>query len=168
MVRLYRPIQDPTDRGAWWATVQGVSKQQQPSINISLKVLVVLFQKYLTNNNLWKTELHVNNISYSLGLKNIHVIHIPIFTYYPRHTHMQTRDGHINACKHNGDKSIYFRNNWKWVTQSYLTLCDPMNYTVHGILQARILGWVAISFSKSLFPTQGSNPGLPHCRQILY
>ena len=107
-------------------------------------------------------------MSYSLGLKNIHITHIPIFTYYPRHTHMQTCDTHINACKHNGDESIYFRNNWKWVTQSCLTLCDPMNYTVHGILQARILGWVAISFSKSLFPTQGSNPGLPHCKQILY
>ena len=25
------------------------------------------------------------------------------------------------------------------VAQSYLTLCHPMNYTVHGILQARIL-----------------------------
>ena len=29
------------------------------------------------------------------------------------------------------------------VTQSCLTLCDPMDYTVHGILQARILEWVA-------------------------
>ena len=38
-----------------------------------------------------------------------------------------------------------------------------MNYTVHGILQARILEWVAFPF-----PTQGSNPDLPHCRQILY
>ena len=28
-----------------------------------------------------------------------------------------------------------------------LTLCDPLNYTVHGILQARILEWVAIPFS---------------------
>ena len=34
------------------------------------------------------------------------------------------------------------------VAQSCLTLCDPMDYTVHGILQARILEWVAISFSK--------------------
>ena len=32
--------------------------------------------------------------------------------------------------------------------QSYLTLCDPMNCTVHGILQARILEWVAFSFSR--------------------
>ena len=27
------------------------------------------------------------------------------------------------------------------------TLCDPMDYTVHGILQARILEWVAVPFS---------------------
>ena len=34
------------------------------------------------------------------------------------------------------------------VAQSCLTLCDPMNYAVHGILQARILEWVAIPFSR--------------------
>ena len=32
------------------------------------------------------------------------------------------------------------------VAQSYLTLCDPMDYTIHGILQARILEWVAFPF----------------------
>ena len=34
------------------------------------------------------------------------------------------------------------------VTQSRLTLCDAMDYRVHGILQARILEWVAFSFSR--------------------
>ena len=39
------------------------------------------------------------------------------------------------------------------VAQSYLTLCDPMDSSlpassVHGILQARILEWAAISFSR--------------------
>ena len=34
------------------------------------------------------------------------------------------------------------------VTQLYLTLCNPMDYTVHTILQARILEWVAIPFSR--------------------
>ena len=33
------------------------------------------------------------------------------------------------------------------VAQSCLTLCNPMDYTVHGILQARILEWVAYPFS---------------------
>ena len=34
------------------------------------------------------------------------------------------------------------------VAQSCPTLCDPIDYTVYGILQARILGWVAIPFSR--------------------
>ena len=34
------------------------------------------------------------------------------------------------------------------VTQSCLTLCDPMDYTVHGMLQARLQEWVAIPFSR--------------------
>ena len=34
------------------------------------------------------------------------------------------------------------------VTQSCPTLCDAIDYTVHGILQARILEWVAFPFSR--------------------
>ena len=53
------------------------------------------------------------------------------------------------------------------ITQSCLTLCEPTNcsppgFSVHGILEARILQWIAILFSR------GSNHGLLHCRQILY
>ena len=56
------------------------------------------------------------------------------------------------------------------VSQSCLTLCDPMDYSppgfsVHGILQARV-GCHALFHG--IFPTQGSNPGLLCCRQILY
>ena len=53
-------------------------------------------------------------------------------------------------------------------TQSCLTLCDPVDYTAHGILQVRILEWVAYPLLQGIFPTQGSNPGLLHCRLILY
>ena len=34
------------------------------------------------------------------------------------------------------------------VTQLCPTLCNPMDYTVHGILQAKILEWVAFPFSR--------------------
>ena len=93
------------------------------------------------------------------------------------------------------------------VTHSCPTLCDPMDYTVHRILQVRIPEWVVFPFSRDLsnpgvefrspalqanslpaepqgklkntgvgslslfqqiFPTQESNPGLPHSRQALY
>ena len=47
--------------------------------------------------------------------------------------------------------------------QSCRTLCDPLDCSppgssVHGILQARTLEWVAISFSRGIFLTQGLNP----------
>ena len=41
-----------------------------------------------------------------------------------------------------------------------LTLCDPIDYTVHGILQARILEWVAFPFSRGL-PNPGIEPRSP-------
>ena len=34
------------------------------------------------------------------------------------------------------------------VALSCLTLCNPVDYRVHGILQARILEWVAFPFSR--------------------
>ena len=53
------------------------------------------------------------------------------------------------------------------VTQSYPTLCDPTDYTVREVLQARILEWEASrSLLQGIFPIQGSNPGLPNCRWI--
>ena len=51
------------------------------------------------------------------------------------------------------------------------TYCSLAGSSIHGIFQARILEWVAISFSRGsgeeVFPTQGQNPGIPHCTQML-
>ena len=41
------------------------------------------------------------------------------------------------------------------VAQSCLTLCNPMDYTIHGILLAR-----SLSLLQGIFPTQRSNPGI--------
>ena len=54
--------------------------------------------------------------------------------------------------------------------QSHPTLLDPMDCgppgsSVHGILQARILEWVAISFSRG---SSLLNPHVLHCRRLLY
>ena len=52
------------------------------------------------------------------------------------------------------DNSIYLGTElYVWqgevkVAQSCPTLCTPMDYIVHGILQSRILEWVAFSFSR--------------------
>ena len=47
------------------------------------------------------------------------------------------------GCSRNLDIKVKVK-----VAQSCLTLCNPMDYTVHGILQARILEWVAFPFSR--------------------
>ena len=56
------------------------------------------------------------------------------------------------------------------VAQWCPTLCDPVDWSLPAssvceILQARIL---ENSLLKGIFLTQGSNPGLPQCRQVLY
>ena len=131
--------------------------------------------------------------------------------------HIESDEGEESTTK-NGAPSktlqIWWRNQMLYrqakevkVAQSRPTLCDPMDYTVHGILQARILEWVAFCFCRGpsqprdptqvsciaggffnswatgkpkntglgslsllqqIFPMQGSNPGLPHCRRIIY
>ena len=44
------------------------------------------------------------------------------------------------------------------VTQLGPTLCDPVDYTVPGILQARALEWVAVSFSRGSSQPRDSLP----------
>ena len=46
------------------------------------------------------------------------------------------------------DHELLIASNEMKVTQSCRTLCDPMDYTVHGILQARILELVAFPISR--------------------
>ena len=59
--------------------------------------------------------------------------------------------------------------------QSRLTLCNPMDCSppgslVHGILQAKVLEWVAMPSSRGIFPTQAWKLHLVSCidRQALY
>ena len=59
------------------------------------------------------------------------------------------------------------------VAQSCTTLCDPMDCSwpgssVHGDSPGKNTGVGCYALIQGIFPTQGSNPGLPHCRQILY
>ena len=77
---------------------------------------------------------------------------------------------------------ILFRQVFKWcaickylclVTQSCPTLCDPMDCSpsgsfVHGDSPGKNTGVACHALLQGIFPTQGWNPGLLHCRQILY
>ena len=57
--------------------------------------------------------------------------------------------------------------------QSYPILCDPVDYSppgssVHGDSPGKNTRVSCHALLQGIFPTQGSNPGLPHCMQILY
>ena len=59
------------------------------------------------------------------------------------------------------------------VAQSCPTLCNPMDYSppgssVHGDFPGKNTGVGSHAFLQGIFPSQGSNPGLPHCRHFLY
>ena len=59
------------------------------------------------------------------------------------------------------------------VAQSCPTLCDPMDcspsgYSVHGDSAGKNTGMGCHALFQRVFLTQGSNPGLSNCRQILY
>ena len=105
--------------------------------------LYILMLSTATKN--W--HLRIFNVSHSLKCTissffgthlNISLIHLPLQSM---------------SCASVSAKSI----------QSYLTLCNPMDCnlpgsSVHGILKARILEWVAMPSSRRIFQTQGSNP----------
>ena len=59
------------------------------------------------------------------------------------------------------------------VTQSCLTLCNPMDCSllgspVHGDSPGKNTWVGCLALLQGIFPTQRSNPGLPHCRQTHY
>ena len=59
------------------------------------------------------------------------------------------------------------------VAQSCLTLCNPLDRggqwaTVHGDSSGKNTGVGCHALLQGIFPTQRLNPGLPHCRLILY
>ena len=55
---------------------------------------------------------------------------------------------------------------WKWKSLSHVRLCDTLYSPWNSPGQNTGVG--SLSLLQGIFPTQGSNPGLPHCRQILY
>ena len=59
------------------------------------------------------------------------------------------------------------------VSQSHLILCTPVDCSppgscVHGDSPGKNTGIGCHALLQGIIPTQGSNPGLPHCGRILY
>ena len=86
---------------------------------------------------------------------------------------MNLKDGNFqNSNKDNKMLRNSFAVLWL-VAQSCLTLCDPTDCSlpspsVHGNSPGKNTGVGYYAPLQGIFPTQGWNPGLPHCRWILY
>ena len=89
--------------------------------------------------------------------------------------HMMWQERKKERKKGNGwdGKSMMYGGGW-WFSGSVVSNscnpmdCSPPGSSVYGILQARILKWFAISFSRGYFWPWDQNPALLHYRQILY
>ena len=104
-------------------------KQQGFSVSGSLHVASSLCQASMTSCQTSKTPSYPANVSKELVLTNLSQDAL-YFSFISLITHC--------CCS---------------VAQLCLTVCDPMDYSlprssIHGILQARVLEWVAISFSR--------------------
>ena len=55
----------------------------------------------------------------------------------------------------------------KWKSLSHVQLF-AIPWTIQYMDFSKSECWSSLSLLQGIFPTQGSNPGLPHCRQILY
>ena len=81
---------------------------------------------------------------------------------------------YINIClKFSIGKKLIKKESESEVTQSCLTLCDPMGCNlsgspVHGIFPGKGAGVDCHFLLQWIFLTQESNPGLLHCGQTLY
>ena len=86
-----------------------------------------------------------------------------IYTYIYTHTH---------TYLYSFTLWFVLKGKWRWKSLSHVWLCyprdcSPPGFSVRGILQARILEWVAVLFSRGSSQPKDWISGLPHCWQVL-
>ena len=91
------------------------------------------------NCNLWNALCNKDRIHILKFTRNIHQDRTHTLGYKTR-LNKSEKKNHINYALQRHVKVK--------VAQSCLTLCNPIDYRVHGILQARILEWVAFPFTR--------------------
>ena len=122
------------DRGAWWATVHGVKKSWTLLNNSDFHFTFTT----MLSTGLWKYEIQAS-------YKMTEAMNNQDYEWNKEYTN-------IKRILHRFD-NIYEIDQLSEVAQSCPTLCDPVDCnlpgsSIHGILQARTLEWIAISFSR--------------------
>ena len=130
------------DRGTWWATIYRISESdmtewQSRHTHLQFSVPHNFASDFYLLSNIQQVFLPPQSISLCLALNFI----------FPHGT------SYILPCTRQTACLLHLRWSEVLVAQSFLTLCDPMDWSllgssVHGTLQARTLEQVAISFSR--------------------
>ena len=123
-------LENLMDREAWWDTIHRVAKSERQLKQLSTHVFKIL--KLPTNKSLGQRAFS-DDYQHREELTSI-LLKLSWKTAFKPVLHSQQPSYQNTQVKMK-------------VTRSCPTLCDPMDYTVHGILQARILQWVAFPFS---------------------
>ena len=133
-------LENPRDGGAWWAAVSGVTQSQTRLKRLSSSSS--RYKNYSTSRT--------SNENFSLPINNLFMCMCSQLTRV-----LPSSPERTLSFKDQRDLSLFskvwFARACVLVTQSCPTLGDPMycsppGSSVHGILQARILEWVAIPF----------------------
>ena len=160
----YPCLENPMDRGAWWATVHKVTKSLHDWNDLAYKQYyigrgrnswsVCVVRSRLQANREWSQEKKRRNI-YCVKLCSRHSSNSNLAQIRNILSVLQMRTLGLREVMYLVQG--YTAKDMKWseseVAQLCPTLCDPVDcsppgFSVHGILQARILEWVATPFSR--------------------
>ena len=137
----YSCLENPKDRGAWQVTVHGVTRVRRNLVSKPPPP-----PRHGSNLNVhWqrsKAVAHTSNGTLLAVIKN----EVMLLTA----TWMDIEVIILNEAsrRKTNISSYYLYVKSESESQACLTLCDPIDYTVPGMLQARILEWVAYPFSR--------------------
>ena len=127
----YPGMENSMDRGAWWTILHGITKSCTWLSDWACTIIICVY--VYTYKCIYHSGWHLKVGKLASGATPCHLLSPISFSIASAQNTMKVKVE---------------------VTQSYVTLCDPMDYRVHGILQARILEWVAFPFSRGIFPNQ--------------
>ena len=174
--RKWQPLQcscleNPRDGGSWWAAVYGVAEsrtrlkwhssnsrlsvKQRSTLNGSMHNAFCRLKsdswRHADRRNCWLLVGGKRGAGKQSSSLNV-LPACPVTAYNTYHGDRITARAAIIATIRT--MPWQFKSDKVKVAQSCPTLCNPTDYTVHGILQATILEWVAIPFSRGSSQTR--------------